>query len=110
MDNYTSVPRAIEIRGFASGYANLVRPASTFIYLHRPASSLWILRTEKAARESRGKTRKFNLEARRAGLYERRFRGGTPDSTFARRGARINPGESYDSGFIHAGALVHAPE
>jgi len=35
MDNYTSVPRAIEIRGFASGYANLVRPASTCIYLHR---------------------------------------------------------------------------
>jgi len=65
-------------------------------------------RLEKVARESRGKTRKFNLEARQAGLYKRRFRGGTLDSTFARRGARINPGESYDSGFIHA--LVHAPE
>ena len=42
-----------------------------------------------------------------------RFHGGTPDFTFARRatpGLRINPGESYDSGFIHAGALVHAPE
>jgi hypothetical protein len=108
MNNYTSAPRAIEIRGSASGYASLLWPASTCIELHRHYG--FYERLEKAARESRGKTRKFNLGARRAGLYERRFRGGTPDSTFAHRGARINPGESCDSGFIHAGALVHAPE
>lgn len=54
------------------------------------------------------KTRGFNLEIRRRGEFIRaRFRDGTSDSQRRERArrcprSRINPAESYDSGFIHA--------
>lgn len=58
-----------------------------------------------------GKTQEFNLGI--SELYERVSAAGRPippSREEPHRDIRINPGESYDSGFIHAGALVHAPE
>ncbi|CAL1673372.1 unnamed protein product [Lasius platythorax] len=66
----------------------------------------------KKGTENRGKTQEFNL-----GIFGQGYTSAFPqqDGRFHLRKrsaprSRINPDESYDSSFIHAGALVHALE